>query len=59
MGLVLFYAKKFFKIIRNEVLVLPSRVIGLPIAFDDELTREAINRYRITTRMDVARSAWW
>lgn len=44
MGLVLFYAKKFFKIIRNEVLVLPSRVIvglffiallGLPLIHQD------------------------
>lgn len=34
-------------------LVLPSRVVELPIAFDDELTREAVNRYRITTRMDA------
>ncbi len=44
MGLALFYAKKFFKIIRNEVLVLPSRVIvglffvvllGLPLIHQD------------------------
>jgi len=44
MGLVLFYANKFFKIIRNEVLVLPSRVIvglffiallGLPLIHQD------------------------
>ncbi|WP_377645378.1 allophanate hydrolase subunit 1 [Oryzobacter terrae] len=34
-------------------LVLPSRRFELPIAFDDELTREAVNRYRITTRMDA------
>lgn len=34
-------------------LVLPSRIIELPIAFDDEVTREAVNRYRITTRMDA------
>ncbi|MHA4854574.1 5-oxoprolinase subunit B family protein [Rhodococcus sp. MSC1_016] len=34
-------------------LVLPSRVIELPIAFDDEMTREAIQRYRITTRNDA------
>jgi len=44
MGLALFYMKKFFKIIRNEVLVLPSRVIvglffivllGLPLITQD------------------------
>ncbi len=44
MGLALFYVKKFFKIIRNEVLVLPSRVIvglffivllGLPLIHQD------------------------
>lgn len=34
-------------------LVLPSRIIELPIAFDDEMTREAVNRYRITTRVDA------
>lgn len=44
MGLALFYVKTFFKIIRNEVLVLPSRVIvglffiallGLPLIHQD------------------------
>jgi branched-chain amino acid transport system permease protein len=44
MGLVLFYLKKFYKIVRNEVLVLPSRVIvalffivllGLPLVTQD------------------------
>ncbi len=44
MDLALFYVKKFFKIIRNEVLVLPSRVIvglfcivliGLPLINQD------------------------
>lgn len=34
-------------------LVLPSRILELPIAFDDEMTREAVDRYRITTRMDA------
>lgn len=34
-------------------LVLTSRVISLPIAFDDEMTREAVRRYRITTRSDA------
>ncbi|GAA3664214.1 hypothetical protein GCM10022237_25370 [Nocardioides ginsengisoli] len=34
-------------------LVLRSRVLELPIAFDDEATRDAVNRYRITTRMDA------
>jgi len=34
-------------------LVLPSRMIDLPIAFDDEMSREAIQRYRITTRNDA------
>lgn len=34
-------------------LVLSSRVLELPIAFDDEATRYAVNLYRITTRMDA------
>src|SRR5215470_5110343 len=34
-------------------LVLPSRMLTLPIAFDDEMTREAVRRYRITTRIDA------
>lgn len=34
-------------------MVLPSRIVELPIAFDDELTLEAVHRYRITTRMDA------
>ncbi|RYF49128.1 MAG: carboxyltransferase domain-containing protein, partial [Comamonadaceae bacterium] len=34
-------------------LVLPSRTVTLPIAFDDEMTREAVKRYRITTRNDA------
>ncbi|WP_312870819.1 5-oxoprolinase subunit B family protein [Gordonia asplenii] len=34
-------------------LVLPSRLLTLPIAFDDEMTREAVNRYRQTTRPDA------
>lgn len=36
-----------------QSLVLPSRILELPIAFDDEATRDAVNRYRITTRMDA------
>lgn len=31
-------------------LVLPSRRLRLPIAFDDSTSREAVNRYRISTR---------
>lgn len=34
-------------------LVIPSRLITLPVAFDDEMTREAVNRYRVTTRLDA------
>jgi urea carboxylase len=34
-------------------VVLPSRVLTLPIAFDDEMTRKAVHRYRITTRADA------
>lgn len=34
-------------------LVMPSRRITLPIAFDDSTSREAVNRYRITTRPDA------
>ncbi|MET8431119.1 carboxyltransferase domain-containing protein [Nocardia sp. NPDC004860] len=34
-------------------LVLQSRVVELPIAFDDESTREAVQQYRITTRPDA------
>lgn len=36
-----------------DSLVLPSRTVTLPIAFDDEMTREAVKRYRITTRNDA------
>lgn len=34
-------------------LILPSRILRLPIAFDDEMTREAVRRYRMTTRADA------
>ena len=34
-------------------LVLPSRRVKLPIAFDDSTSREAVNRYRISTRPDA------
>ena len=34
-------------------IVLPSRILTLPIAFDDELTREAVQRYRVTIRGDA------
>lgn len=34
-------------------MVLQSRIIELPIAFDDEMTLEAVRRYRLTTRMDA------
>jgi urea carboxylase len=34
-------------------IVLPSRQIRLPIAFDDSTSREAVNRYRITIRPDA------
>lgn len=34
-------------------IVLPSRRLRLPIAFDDTTSREAVNRYRITTRPDA------
>lgn len=34
-------------------LILPSRLLRLPIAFDDEMTREAVRRYRMTTRADA------
>lgn len=34
-------------------LVLPSRVVRMPIAFDDEMTRQAVHRYRVTTRQDA------
>ncbi|WP_214368404.1 carboxyltransferase domain-containing protein [Pseudonocardia sp. H11422] len=34
-------------------LVVPSRRITLPIAFDDSTSREAVNRYRISTRPDA------
>ena len=37
----------------TESLVLSSRIVTLPIAFDDEMTREAVARYRITTRNDA------
>ncbi|WP_280490668.1 5-oxoprolinase subunit B family protein [Nocardia farcinica] len=36
-----------------DSLVLPSRRLTMPIAFDDEMTREAVKRYRITTRNDA------
>lgn len=34
-------------------LVLPSRRLRLPIAFDDSTSREAVDRYRISTRPDA------
>lgn len=34
-------------------LTIASRIITLPIAFDDEMVREAVHRYRITTRSDA------
>ncbi|GHE76937.1 hypothetical protein GCM10017786_02740 [Amycolatopsis deserti] len=34
-------------------IVLPSRRLKLPIAFDDSASREAVNRYRISTRPDA------
>lgn len=34
-------------------LVLPSRTLRLPIAFDDSTSRDAVNRYRITIRPDA------
>ncbi|MFE3177651.1 allophanate hydrolase subunit 1 [Amycolatopsis sp. NPDC059090] len=34
-------------------LVLPSRRVKLPIAFDDSTSREAVERYQITTRPDA------
>lgn len=34
-------------------MILQSRVVELPIAFDDEMTREAVQQYRITTRPDA------
>ena len=34
-------------------IVLPSRRLTLPIAFDDSTSREAVNRYRISTRPDA------
>lgn len=34
-------------------LVMDSRRITLPVAFDDSSSREAVNRYRITTRPDA------
>lgn len=34
-------------------LVMPSRRITLPLAFDDSTSREAVNRYRITTRPEA------
>lgn len=34
-------------------MVIPSRLITLPIAFDDGMSREAVQRYRITTRGDA------
>ncbi|MEV5536234.1 carboxyltransferase domain-containing protein [Saccharopolyspora shandongensis] len=34
-------------------LVLPSRRLRLPIAFDDSTSREAVNRYRISTRPEA------
>ncbi|TQN28456.1 allophanate hydrolase subunit 1 [Haloactinospora alba] len=38
-------------------LVLPSRVITLPIAFDDTSCREAVRRYVTTIRPDAANTA--
>ncbi|MBB4929649.1 urea carboxylase [Lipingzhangella halophila] len=38
-------------------LVLPSRVITLPIAFDDSACREAVRRYTTTVRGDAAYTA--
>ena len=64
MGLALFYVKKFFKIVRNEVLVLPSRVIvglffivllGLPL-----ITRDPyIVRIVILTSIFAILAASW
>ena len=64
MGLALFYVKKFFKIVRNEVLVLPSRVIvglffivllGLPL-----ITRDPyIVRIVILTSIIAILAASW
>lgn len=34
-------------------IVLPSRRVKLPIAFDDSASREAVDRYRISTRPDA------
>jgi len=34
-------------------LILQSRIVDLPIAFDDELTRQAVQQYRIATRADA------
>ncbi|MFJ8912711.1 allophanate hydrolase subunit 1 [Amycolatopsis sp. NPDC102389] len=34
-------------------IVLPSRRLKLPIAFDDSASREAVHRYRISTRPDA------
>jgi branched-chain amino acid transport system permease protein len=51
MGLIIFYVKKLFKIFRNEVLVLPSRVIvglffivllGLPLVTQDSYVARII-----------------
>lgn len=34
-------------------IVLPSRRVKLPIAFDDSTSRDAVDRYRISTRPDA------
>lgn len=34
-------------------LSIPSRLVTLPIAFDDATSREAVHRYRVTTRSDA------
>ncbi|MDA3624669.1 carboxyltransferase domain-containing protein [Saccharopolyspora oryzae] len=36
-----------------DSLVLPSRRLRLPIAFDDSTSREAVNRYRISSRPEA------
>lgn len=36
-----------------DSIVLPSRRVKLPIAFDDSTSREAVDRYRISTRPDA------
>lgn len=36
-----------------DSLVLQSRTVTLPVTFDDTMTREAVERYRITIRSDA------